>query len=227
MEPNSAADQFEQLVRNRNSVRGFLPELIPDPILEKVFDVARWAPSGTNVQPWHVCVASGPKCEELRQGFLQRVDDKVPMSTDHEPDGRTGAPWQDRKRGCARALYGAMGIEWEDRPGRAVAQRRNYEFFDAPHVAFLGMHEVFGPQTACDVGMFAQTLMLAMSTYGISSCPQGTLRNYPDYVREYFGLEPEIKILFGISFGYEDPSVPANATRTERAPLHETVQFVS
>ena len=105
-----------------------------------------------------------------------------------------------------------MDIDWEDREGRSAAQRRNYEFFDAPHAAFLGIHEIFGPQSISDVGMYAQTLMLAMTTYGISSCSQGTLRNYPDFVRETFGLPSEIKILYGISFGYEDPQVPANAT---------------
>jgi nitroreductase len=119
-----------------------------------------------------------------------------------------------------------MGIEWEDRAGRGRAARRNYEFFDAPHAVFLGMHELFGPQSAADVGMYAQTLMLAMTAHGVASCAQGTLRNYADFVREVFGLEPEIKILFGISFGFEDPSVPANATRTERASLEETVQFL-
>ncbi len=171
-------------------------------------------------------MASGEVCEHLRQGFIQRFDDRVKIRTDHAGDGRTGAPWQDRKRACARALYGAMGIEWEDREGRAQAARRNAEFFDAPHVVFLGMHEVFGTQTASDVGMFAQTLMLAMTTHGIASCAQGSLRNYPDFVREVFGVEPEIKILFGISFGYEDPDVPVNTARTERAPISETVRFM-
>ena len=36
-----------------------------------------------------------------------------------------------------------------------------------------------------------------------------------------------MKILFGISFGYEDESVPANTARTERASLTETVQFLT
>ena len=221
------AQQFEALVRARHSSRGFLPKQVPTDILNKVFDIARWSPSGTNVQPWHVCVASGDKCEALRQAFVARFDAGVPVKTDHAPDGRTGAPWQDRKRACARALYGAMEIEWEDKAGRARAARRNYEFFDAPHVVFLGMHEVFGTQTASDVGMFAQTLMLAMTAYGIDSCAQGTLRNYPDVVREMFGLDDEVKILFGISFGYADEAVPANRARTERAALAETVQFIS
>ena len=35
----------------------------------------------------------------------------------------------------ARVLYDAMAIEWEDRPGRAAAARRNFNF-DAPH----GLH---------------------------------------------------------------------------------------
>ena len=221
-----ALDTLENLVRGRNSIRGFLPDRVPQPVLDRVFEIARWAPSGTNVQPWHVCVASGEVCERLRQGFTERFDAGEKIKTDHAPDGRTGAPWQDRKRACARALYGAMGIEWEDREGRAYAARRNYEFFGAPHAVFLGMHEIFGTQTASDVGMYAQTLMLAMHAHGIASCPQGTLRNYPDFVREVFGLEPEIKILFGISFGYADHAMAVNTTRTERAPVMETVQFM-
>ena len=220
------AQRFEALVRQRHSVRAFLPDPVPQPLLKRVFDIARWAPSGTNVQPWHVCVASGEVCETLRQGFLERFDRGDKIVTDHAPDGRTGAPWQDRKRACARAMYGAMGIAWEDKPARQGAARRNYEFFDAPHAVFLGMHEIFGTQTASDVGMFAQTLMLAMTTHGISSCAQGTLRNYPDFVREVFGLEPEIKILYGISFGYADPTAGVNSARTERAELAETVQFL-
>ncbi|MEM7016388.1 MAG: nitroreductase family protein [Pseudomonadota bacterium] len=121
---------------------------------------------------------------------------------------------------CSRAKA------WEDKAGRSKAAHRNYELFDAPHVAFLCMHEIFGVQSAADVGMYSQTLMLAMTAHGIASCSQGTLRNYPDLVRDIFGLEPEMKVLYGISFGYEDPAVPANQARTDRAPLEETVQFL-
>jgi nitroreductase len=178
------------------------------------------------VQPWNVCVASGDVCDKLRNEFTARFDAGEKPKTDHPGDGRTGEPWIDRKRACARALYGAMAVEWEDRPGRARVARRNYEFFGAPHAVFLGMHGIFGTQTASDVGMFAQTLMLAMHAHGIASCPQGTLRDYPDLVRETFGLDPEIKILFGISFGYADSDMQVNTARTERAPLSETVKFL-
>lgn len=222
---SNTAAEFDQLVHARRSVRGFTSERVTDDILQSIFETARWAPSGTNVQPWHIYVASGEVCDRLRQGFLERFDSGEPANTDHPNDGKIGDVWRERKRGCARVLYDSMGIEWEDREGRKMAQRRNFEFFSAPHAAFLGIHEKFGMQSAADVGMYAQTLMLAMTAHGVASCAQGTLRNYPDFVREEFGIEPEIKILFGISFGYEDESIPANKARTDRAPLEELVTF--
>lgn len=221
------AELFDHIVRERHSIRGFRPEPVPDALLTRVFETASWAPSGTNVQPWHTCVASGETRDRLRAEFLDRVANKVPANPDHTRDGKTGDPWRERKRACARALYGAMGIEWEDREGRSRAARRNYELFDAPHVAFLCIDDVFGIQSVADVGMYAQSLMLAMAVNGIGSCAQGTMRDYPDLVRETFGLGPEMKVLFGISFGFEDPNVPANQTRTERAALSETVQFLN
>jgi len=218
---------FDNLVRTRKSVRGFQDRPVPDDVLQQIFETARWSPSCTNVHPWHVCVASGATRDRLRDGFLERIANGEPIKTDHVPDGKTGDPWRERKRGCARALYDAMGIEWQDRQARAQAYQRNYTMFDAPHVAFFGIHDIFGAQSIADVGMFTQTLLLAMTAHGVASCAQGTMRNYPDFVREVFGLPPEVKILYGVSFGYEDPDVPANAARTERAPLSETVQFMN
>ena len=55
--------------------------------------------------------------------------------------------------------------------------------------------------------------------------PQGTMRYFPDLVREAFDVPPDIRILLGISFGYEDPAVAANKTRVGRASLDRTVQF--
>ncbi|MDG1207131.1 MAG: nitroreductase [Pseudomonadales bacterium] len=216
---------FEEAVKSRRSVRGFLDKRVPDDVLKDVFDIARWAPSGTNVQPWHTCVASGEVRDRMRAEMLHRVSNKEKVITDHPGDGKLGEPWRGRKRACAKVLYDAMGIEWEDKAGRGRAAMRNFELFDAPHAAFLCMNETFGVQSAADVGMYAQTLMLAMTAHGLASCAQGTLRNYPDMVRQEFGLAPELKVLFGISFGYEDPNVPANNARTIRAPLEETVQF--
>ena len=94
-------------------------------------------------------------------------------------------------------------------------------------MAFIGMNRAFGTTVAIDVGMYAQNLMLTLVAHGLHSCPMGTMRNYPDLVREAFGLSEEDRILFGLAFGYEDPDVAANRTRTTRDPVGTSVQMRS
>ena len=217
---------LDAAVRGRHSVRGFLHDPVPKTLMHKVFDLAQWSPSGTNVQPWHICVASGSVRDTLRDEFLRRVKSGVAATPDHHDKGRLSEPFKARRRGCARALYDAMGIQWEDKAGRADASLRNFELFDAPHVAFFCMKDIFGGQSAADVGMYTQTLMLAMTAHGLASCAQGTMGHYPDLVRETFGLDPDMTVLYGLSFGYEDKTVAANAARTTRADRTESVQFL-
>ena len=168
---------------------------------------------------------SGEVRDSLRTELLRRVTEGVPSMQDHKDKGRLGEPFKQRRRDCARVLYDAMGIEWEDKAGRARASLRNFELFDAPHVAFFCMQDIFGGHSAADVCMYTLTLMLAMTAHGLASCAQGTMGHYPDLVRETFGLEDNMTVLYGLSFGFEDTALPANNARTTRAPLTETVQF--
>ncbi|MFZ8972921.1 MAG: nitroreductase [Pseudomonadales bacterium] len=217
---------LEEAVRTRHSVRGFLPDPVPKALMRRVFDIARWTPSGTNVQPWRVCVASGAVRDAMREEFLRRAQAGVQAAPDHRDKGRLAEPFKSRRRACAKVLYDAMGIEWEDKDGRARASLRNFELFDAPHVAFFCMEDSFGGQSAADVGMYTQTLMLAMTANGLASCAQGTMGHYPDLVRETFDLPDNMTVLYGLSFGYENPEVLANQARTARATLDESVTFL-
>jgi nitroreductase len=218
---------LEDAVKTRRSVRGFLPDPLPESRLYSGVLVAHWAPAGTNIQPRQGDVASGALRDSLRAEFMRRAQAREAANPDHRDKGKLGDPWSGRRRDCARALYQAMDIEWEDKAGRAMAAFRNFELFDAPHVAFLCMDDQFGKNSAADVGMYAQTLMLSLTAHGLASCAQGTMAHHPELVRDTFGLDESIKVLFGISFGYEDTSVAANGARTNRAPLADSVVFRS
>jgi len=52
-------------VRTRRTVRSFKPDAVPDDIVERVLQAARWAPSSRNQQPWHLIVVRSP--ETLRK----------------------------------------------------------------------------------------------------------------------------------------------------------------
>lgn len=210
-------------IRKRRSVRGYLDRPVSAEVLQAVFELARHAPSNCNIQPWKVYVATGRLRDRLREAMLDRVDRGVPGTPDYEYRGDFTGEYRRRQVDCAVALYDEMGVARDDRPGRRRAVRRNFELFDAPCLAFIGMAPQFGTTVAIDVGMYAQNLMLAMVAYGLHSCPMGTMRQYPDLVRDAFDIQDDTRILFGIAFGYEDPQVPANRTRTSRDPVESNV----
>lgn len=214
-------------IRTRRSVRGYLPDAVPDDVLQQIFELAQWAPSNCNVQPWKVYVATGALRDRLSAEMQRRITEGVPANPDYEYRGDFADEYRTRQVECAVALYSEMGIERGDREGRERAVLRNFEFFDAPYMAFIGMNRAFGTTVAIDVGMYAQNLMLTLVAHGLHSCPMGTMRNYPDLVREAFGLNEEDRILFGLAFGYEDPDVAANRTRTTRDPVATSVQMRS
>jgi len=213
------------VIRARRSVRGFLPDPVPEGTLRAVFELAQLAPSNCNVQPWRCYVASGATRDRAQAMLLERIDAGASPTLDFADANAFAGDYRRLQIECAVALYGEMGIARDDRAGRFRALRRNYELFDAPHVVFVGMLKSFGIQVALDVGAYLQTLMLAMTAHGIACCPQGSLRSYPDVVRELFDVPDEVGILCGISFGYEDRRVPANRTRVGREPLATNVQF--
>lgn len=215
-----------EALHSRRSVRGFLDKPVPDDTLTQIFELAQLAPSNCNIQPWKVFVASGGVRDELRRRMVEKVTSGVPMEPDFEPNaGKFSGVYRQRQVDCAVELYNNMGIDRDDKPGRMRAQLRNFELFDAPHVVFIGMEREFGPTVALDVGMYIQSLMLAMNAYGVGSCAQGSMRYFPNDVREVFGEPESTAILVDISFGYEDPSVAANRTRVGRAPLADSVTF--
>lgn len=54
-------DALLELVRNRRSIRRFKPDPVPDELIEKIIEVARWAPSGFDTQPWEFVVLMDEK----------------------------------------------------------------------------------------------------------------------------------------------------------------------
>jgi len=214
-------------IYKRRSVRGYLDKEVPQETLNRIFEIAQKAPSNCNVQPWKVYVASGELKQKLSVEMVEKTATGVVPNPDYAYRGDFQGEYRTRQVECAVALYTEMGIGRGDKDGRMRAVLRNFEFFDAPYMAFIGMNPEFGTTVAIDVGMWAQTLMLTMVAFGLHSCPMGTMRNYPDLVRDVFEVTDDTRILFGIAFGYEEPSVPANKTITSRDEISTNVVFRS
>jgi nitroreductase len=215
----------ETAIRQRRSVRAFLDQPVPQALQAQAFALAQCAPSNCNTQPWVAHVVSGSKLDALRAALHRAGMDPAQHRPDFAFDGRYPGIYRERQHDAAARLYAAMGVARDDKAARGAAALRNFLCFDAPHAVFAFLPEPFGVREAVDCGMWAQTLMLAFTAQGVASCPQAALSFHPDVVREHLGLAPSLRVLFGISFGYEDTAAPANACRVPRAALDAAVTW--
>ncbi|MFE9579924.1 nitroreductase [Nocardia sp. NPDC006044] len=216
----------EHLIRGRRATRAFLPDPVPEDALRAVFSLAGAAPSNSNTQPWHIEVVSGATRDRLADALVA-AHSRNHLSLDFPySDDLYRGTYQRRRQHAGERLYTAVGIARDDHAGREAYNAQSLRFYGAPHVALLFTAANAEVRMAADVGIYAQTLMLAMTAYGIASCPQGLLSFYADTIRAELGVEDR-KVLLGISFGYADPSAGANAVTVPRADLSETTRFHS
>ncbi|MFH8347655.1 nitroreductase [Streptomyces sp. NPDC018045] len=227
--PTLLPDHAEKLIRARRATRAFTPDAVPEDTMRAVFTLAGAAPSNSNTQPWNVEVVSGAARDRLSADLIAAHGEKR-MSLDfpYRDDLYTGA-YAQRRHEAGAAMYGALGIGRDDHEEREAFTAESLDFYGAPHVALLFLPPNAEERMAADLGMYGQTLLLAMTAYGIASCPQGLLSFYADTIRDSLGIHriSNNKLLFGISFGYADTSAPINNITVPRAALHQTTRFHS
>lgn len=69
-------------LRSTGSVREFTAEQVPDEVVARVLDNARFAPSGANAQAWHVVVVKSPELRgSLRDLYLPGWRDYLAMGS--------------------------------------------------------------------------------------------------------------------------------------------------
>lgn len=216
-----------EVLQTRYSVRGYLPDPVPEELIREVFEISRLAASGTNTQPWHVAVVSGDACDRLRDELCELFDAGTAQHRGFPAAAEMAGVYLDRRRACGFGYYETMGVERKDKEGRIRIARKNFEFFGAPHVAFFSMPRTFATSQAVDMGIFLQTVMLVMVEKGLGCIAQGSLAGYPDPVREIADLPDDNELMFGLSFGYEDPDAHINTVRMTRASLDDFATFTS
>lgn len=209
-----------EALRSRVSTRAFLDRPVDPATVEAVLEAARWAPSGANMQPWRVAVLGGRIKQELSEAMVATHEAGEPARPDYDYYPHEWfEPYKGRRRACGLALYGALDIGFEDTVARREAWNRNYHFFGAPMGLLFLIDRRLETGSWLDLGIFLQNVMLAARAHGLATCPQASLAEFPDLVREHLELEAIWQVVCGMALGYADPDAPGNRYRTAREPV--------
>lgn len=219
-------DVSEAVVRRR-SVRAFRDTPVDADLLRDLVARATRAPSGGNLQPWHLHIVSGEAMVRLKAIMAKRVVE-APMGEGAEypvypPE--LDDPYRARRFAVGEAMYARLAIPRADKPARMQWFARNYQFFGAPVGLFCYVDRRHGPPQWSDCGMMLQTLMLLLVEAGLDSCAQEAWTLYHRTIGDFVGA-PEGQMLFtGMAIGYRDADDPVNAFDVPRAALDEVARF--
>ena len=215
---------LEQVMTSRLSCRAYDPRPVPHEVLERLVTMARSSPSWCNTQPWEIVLTEGDATRKLRE------DLKAQLSAEAAPDlpfpeKYTGAHL-DRRRACGWALYEACGIQKGDREASTKQALRNFDFFDAPHVAILSTADYLGVYGALDCGVYLGHFLLAAQSLGLGTIAQAAPAAYSPFLHEHLAIPENRQVLCAIALGYPDLDDRSNKFRTTRADITENVRFV-
>ena len=218
-------DVLCRLTRERYSCRAYRADPVAKTIIENILSVAQRAPSWCNVQPWQAIVTLGAATERFRQALYQHALAHAPSPDFSHPRAYRGN-YAARRRECGVQLYQSLGIARENRAGALAQSLENFRLFGAPHVAIVTTDEALGVYGAIDCGVYLANFLLAAQSFGVATTAQASLAFYPDFVRRYFKLAEDRRVVFGISFGYADEAHPVNSYRASRATVEEATTWV-
>lgn len=220
------ANPVDQLIRQRRSVRAYLPDPVNRETIEAILVSARCAPSGANLQPGHFHVLVGQALLDLNEKLIAAVDDKRPIVSEYSYFPETlSAELKSRQHAAGFALYDALGIAKRDTAERRKQFNRNFRFFDAPVGMVVTIQRSMGKGCFMDLGMSLMNLQLSAVSHGLGSSGIGALANYADVVHEHLGLPAADMVVCGIALGKPDESHPVNTVRTERETLKSFATF--
>lgn len=217
----------DDAIKTRISIRAFKPDPVPEALVREVLDVARWSPSGGNVQPWKVIAVAGAE----RQAVID-VARKANMAN---PAGEEGdhpiypanlwAPHRDWRFKVGEDMYAKLGIPREDKFARLAWVSRNFEFFGAPVGLFFAIDTRMGHGQWAHLGMFMQSIALAAEARGLGTCMQEAWGRVRVTLKAHFQLPESEMIYCGMALGWPDRDAPVNTLRSDRAGVDEFATF--
>ncbi len=219
---------YDDVVLGRRSIRGFRPDPVPKALVRDIIALAMRAPSSLNTQPWNFTVVAGAPLDRIRAGNTERNLAGVPSSREFRGGGDYAGVHRDRQIEIAKQLFGAMGIERDNKEKRLDWVLRGFRQFDAPvSIVITYDRAIHGSDIGpFDCGAVTNALVNAAWSRGLGCVinSQGIMQS--PVVREHAGIAEDQVIMICVAMGWPDDSFPANAVVSNRKSVDEAAVFV-
>ena len=219
--------KLQDTIRNRRSIRHFLPKSVSENIIQDLIADALWAPSWGNTQPWEIVVVTGEKLEE----FKKKNQEALLAGKESNPDVPMPRVWPDaylsRYKELGKSVLESLAIPREDKEARLQHFVRMFALFDAPAIIIVTVDKSLSLEYAMlDAGIFLQTFCLLAHDRGLGTCIMAAIVNYPEIVHELFSIPEDKVLVMGAALGWPDPEAPVNLFQRRRGALKEFVSWV-
>jgi len=214
-------------ITGRRSIRKFLDQPVERAVVEQILEVSARAPSGTNMQPWHVHVVAEKTMADLSRDILDahyNHQDDHAGEYEYYPDVFV-EPFKSRRKKVGLDLYGLLGIEKGAVDKMQAQHGRNFVFFDAPVGLIFTIDRSLKIGSWLDYGMFLQNIMIAARARGFDTCPQAAFARYHRIIRNHLNVSEEQIVVCGMSLGVIDDTAVENQIETEREPVSGFTRF--
>ena len=214
---------------SRRSVRRFLPDPIPKDKIKNILECSAFAPSGHNIQPWHVYVVEGEKKQAITNSILESIENGSAKNFKQEFDyypTEWYEPYISRRRAVGFELYKLLGIAKDDYEARNKQMQENFHFFGAPVGMFITMDRRLAEGTFIDLGMFIQSILVGARGEGLHTCGQVAFTKFHTILSKELEFDENEMLVCGVSMGYEDESAPENKLRVEKLKHDQFSTFI-
>jgi nitroreductase len=223
----STLTAVDEVIQSRKATRSFLDTPVEKRLVVEILNVARFAPSNSNTQPWRVYVVTGQMQDVLSRDLYnahQYHSNEYTAEFKHFPDVLRNQ-FLERQGEFASRYYTCLGIERTDEAARHAQTARNFLFFGAPVGLIFTISDTLERGSWIDYGIFLQTIMLAAKARGIDTCPQISFAKYHTVIRRHLHIPTDETVVCGMSMGYADPRASVNSMCIPRVPVDAFTSF--
>lgn len=215
------------LIKSRISTRAFLDRPVPETEIREILEVAKYAPSGGNLQPWKVHVVTGAARERVIAAVKKSLAEN-PFANESDlkvyPENLWD-PYRTRRFNVGEEMYALLGVPREDKMARIAHLQKNFEFFGAPVGLFFTLDRRFDKGQWAHLGMFMLAISLVAEERGLATCMQEAWTTRAKTVSGVLGVPESEQFYCGMALGFADPTAAVNRLRSARAALDEFATF--